>query len=123
MPTPALTAVGLFLFAMAAIFAAPYAIWRLGRTDYWAPLAAVQIVTGILLEPGLFGAAGAGAAGADSAGAACGWGSSLRPNRNRAMSRWSPTMRQPAAGRDRPPRPSRIAPRMPATKVGESWLP
>ena len=57
MPTPALTAVELFLIAMAAIFAAPYAIWRLGRTDYWAPLAAVQIVTGILLEPGLFGAA------------------------------------------------------------------
>ncbi len=57
MPAPALTTVELFLVAMAVIFALPYAIWRLGRTDYWAPLVVVQIVTGILLGPGLFGAA------------------------------------------------------------------
>ena len=57
MPVPALSTVELFLVAMAVIFALPYAIWRLGRTDYWAPLVVVQIVTGILLGPGLFGAA------------------------------------------------------------------
>ena len=32
-------------------------IWRLGRTDYVAPLVVVQILTGILLGPGLLGAA------------------------------------------------------------------
>ncbi|MCE2907414.1 MAG: cation:proton antiporter [Betaproteobacteria bacterium] len=57
MVTPALTTVELFLIAMAVIFFVPYALWRLGRTDYWAPLVVVQIVTGILLGPGLFGAA------------------------------------------------------------------
>jgi Kef-type K+ transport system membrane component KefB len=57
MTGPPLTTVELFLIAMAVIFALPYAIWRLGRTDYWAPLVVVQIVTGILLGPGLFGAA------------------------------------------------------------------
>lgn len=57
MQAPALTTVELFLVAMAVIFIVPYAIWRLGRTDYWAPLVVVQIVTGILLGPGLFGAA------------------------------------------------------------------
>lgn len=54
---PSLTNVELFLIAMAVIFALPYALWRLGRTDYWMPLVVVQIVTGILLGPGLFGAA------------------------------------------------------------------
>ncbi len=57
MATPALNTVELFLIAMAVIFLVPYALWRLGRTDYWAPLVVVQIVTGILLGPGLFGAA------------------------------------------------------------------
>jgi Kef-type K+ transport system membrane component KefB len=57
MQAPAVTTVELFLIAMTVIFAVPYAIWRLGRTDYWAPLVVVQIVTGILLGPGLFGAA------------------------------------------------------------------
>ena len=57
MQAPPLTTVELFLIAMAVIFAVPYALWRLGRTDYWAPLVVVQIVTGILLGPGLFGAA------------------------------------------------------------------
>jgi Kef-type K+ transport system membrane component KefB len=46
-----------FLIAMAIIFAAPYLVWRLGRTDYWAPLVVVQIVAGILLGPGVLGAA------------------------------------------------------------------
>jgi Kef-type K+ transport system membrane component KefB len=55
MQAPPLTTVELFLVAMAIIFALPYLIWRLFRTDYWAPLVVVQIVTGILLGPGLFG--------------------------------------------------------------------
>ncbi len=46
----------LFLVAMLAVFTLPYAVWRLGRTDYWAPLVVVQIFTGILLGPGVLGA-------------------------------------------------------------------
>jgi Kef-type K+ transport system membrane component KefB len=48
--------VELFLAAMTIVFAVPYAIWRLGRTDYYAPLVVVQIVTGIVLSPGVLGA-------------------------------------------------------------------
>jgi Kef-type K+ transport system membrane component KefB len=44
-----------FLIAMAIIFSAPYLIWRLGKTDYYAPLVVVQIITGILLGPGILG--------------------------------------------------------------------
>ena len=47
----------LFLVAMIIIFTVPYLVWRLGRTDYWAPLVVVQIVGGILLGPGVLGAA------------------------------------------------------------------
>ncbi len=47
----------LFLVAMIIIFAIPYLAWRLGRTDYYAPLVVVQIVGGILLGPGVLGAA------------------------------------------------------------------
>jgi len=47
----------IFLIAMLIIFTVPFLIWRLGRTDYWAPLVVVQIVTGILLGPGVLGAA------------------------------------------------------------------
>jgi Kef-type K+ transport system membrane component KefB len=46
-----------FLLAMLLIFAAPYLVWRLGKTDYWAPLVVVQIVTGIVLGPGVLGRA------------------------------------------------------------------
>ncbi len=46
-----------FLVAMLVIFAAPYLIWRLGRTEYFAPLVVVQIITGILLGPGVLGKA------------------------------------------------------------------
>jgi Kef-type K+ transport system membrane component KefB len=46
----------IFLVAMIIIFAVPYLVWRLGRTDYWAPLVVVQIVTGIVLGPGVLGA-------------------------------------------------------------------
>ena len=42
---------------MVIIFTVPYLIWRLGRTEYFAPLVVVQIITGILLGPGVLGAA------------------------------------------------------------------
>jgi Kef-type K+ transport system membrane component KefB len=44
-----------FLVAMLIIFAAPYLIWRLGRTEYVAPLVVVQIITGVVLGPGVLG--------------------------------------------------------------------
>jgi Kef-type K+ transport system membrane component KefB len=44
-----------FLIAMTIIFTVPYLIWRLGNTDYYAPLVVVQIITGILLGPGILG--------------------------------------------------------------------
>jgi Kef-type K+ transport system membrane component KefB len=45
-----------FLAAMILIFATPYLLWRLGRTDYYAPLVVVQIIVGIILGPGILGA-------------------------------------------------------------------
>ena len=47
----------IFLIAMTIIFTVPYLIWRLGKTDYYAPLVVVQIITGILLGPGILGKA------------------------------------------------------------------
>jgi len=47
----------IFLLAMLLIFVAPYLLWRLGKTDYFAPLVVVQIIMGILLGPGVLGAA------------------------------------------------------------------
>jgi len=44
-----------FLIAIAIIFSVPYLIWRVARTDYYAPLVVVQIVAGILLGPGILG--------------------------------------------------------------------
>ena len=41
---------------MLLIFALPFLVWRLGRTEYYAPLVVVQIVTGIVLGPGILGA-------------------------------------------------------------------
>ncbi|CAN5343475.1 cation:proton antiporter [soil metagenome] len=46
----------LFLIAMLIIFAAPYLVWRLFRTEHYAPLVVVQIIGGILLGPGVLGA-------------------------------------------------------------------
>jgi len=46
-----------FLIAMTLIFTIPYLIWRVGRTEFYAPLVVVQIITGILLGPGVLGAA------------------------------------------------------------------
>ena len=51
-----ITTVELFLIAMVIIFTVPYLIWRLGRTDYWAPLVVVQIIMGVILGPGILGA-------------------------------------------------------------------
>ena len=46
----------IFLVALLIIFTVPYLAWRLGRTDYWAPLVVVQIIGGIVLGPGILGA-------------------------------------------------------------------
>lgn len=47
----------IFLIAMLIIFTVPYLIWRIGKTEYFAPLVVVQIITGVLLGPGILGAA------------------------------------------------------------------
>ncbi len=47
----------IFLIAMLLVFSVPYLVWRLARTEYFAPLVVVQIITGILLGPGVLGAA------------------------------------------------------------------
>jgi Kef-type K+ transport system membrane component KefB len=46
-----------FLIAMLIIFSVPYLVWRLFRTDYFAPLVVVQTVAGIVLGPGVLGVA------------------------------------------------------------------
>lgn len=53
----AMTTTELFLAAILVIFAAPWAVWRIARTDSYAPLVVVQIVGGILLGPGVLGTA------------------------------------------------------------------
>ena len=45
----------LFLIAILLVFSAPYLVWRVFRTDYYAPLVVVQIVGGIVLGPGVLG--------------------------------------------------------------------
>ena len=47
----------LYLSAALIVFAVPFLIWRGLRTDHWAPLVVVQIVCGVLLGPGVLGAA------------------------------------------------------------------
>lgn len=56
MPLSHFTTSELFLVAMVVIMALPWLVWRLLRTDSFAPLVVVQIVGGILLGPGVFGA-------------------------------------------------------------------
>jgi len=46
-----------FLIAMLIIFSAPWLVWRLLKTDHYAPLVVIQIIAGILLGPGVLGAA------------------------------------------------------------------
>ena len=50
-----MTSSEIYLLALLIIFSVPYLLWRLGRTDHYAPLVVVQIVTGIVLGPGLVG--------------------------------------------------------------------
>ena len=45
-----------FLIAMLIIFSLPWLVWRLLKTDHYAPLVVVQIIAGILLGPGVLGA-------------------------------------------------------------------
>lgn len=47
----------IFLLAMLIVFVVPYLVWRLGRTEYVAPLVIVQIIMGVVLGPGVLGAA------------------------------------------------------------------
>lgn len=51
-----ITVTELFLIALVIIFAIPYLVWRIFRTEYYAPLVVVQIIGGILLGPGVLGA-------------------------------------------------------------------
>ncbi len=53
----AMTTTEVFLIAILLIFTVPYLLWRGLRTEYYAPLVVVQIVCGILLGPGVLGAA------------------------------------------------------------------
>lgn len=53
---PAMSTSEIFLIALTIILAVPYAVWRLLRTDHYAPLVVVQIVGGIILGPGVLGA-------------------------------------------------------------------
>lgn len=52
-----MTTTEIFLIAMLLIFAIPYAVWRLFKTESYAPLVVVQIIAGVLLGPGVLGAA------------------------------------------------------------------
>ncbi len=52
-----MTTTEIYLLAMLLIFVVPFLVWRLGRTDYFAPLVVVQIIMGIVLGPGVLGAA------------------------------------------------------------------
>jgi Kef-type K+ transport system membrane component KefB len=53
---PSMSTSEIFLIAMLIIFTVPYLIWRLCKTEYYAPLVVVQIIGGILLGPGILGA-------------------------------------------------------------------
>ena len=52
-----MTTTELFLIAMLLVFSLPWLVWRLFRTDNYAPLVVVQILSGVLLGPGVVGAA------------------------------------------------------------------
>jgi Kef-type K+ transport system membrane component KefB len=56
MPTT-MSTTEIFLIAMTLIFTLPYLVWRVGKTEYYAPLVVVQIIAGIVLGPGVLGAA------------------------------------------------------------------
>jgi Kef-type K+ transport system membrane component KefB len=46
-----------FLASMAVIFSLPYLVWKFLKTDNYAPLVVIQIVSGIFLGPALTGKA------------------------------------------------------------------
>ncbi|HOE41303.1 MAG TPA: cation:proton antiporter [Rhodoferax sp.] len=50
-----MTTTEVFLLAMLIIFSVPWLIWRLCKTNHLAPLVVVQIITGIVLGPGVLG--------------------------------------------------------------------
>ena len=52
-----MTTTEVFLIAIGIIFTVPYVVWRVGKTDYFAPLVVVQIGAGVLLGPGVLGRA------------------------------------------------------------------
>jgi len=56
MSGPPMNTTEIFLIAMLIIFSVPYLVWRLFRTEHYAPLVVVQIIGGILLGPGVLGA-------------------------------------------------------------------
>jgi Kef-type K+ transport system membrane component KefB len=51
-----MTLTEVYLIALLIIFTLPWLVWRVLRTDYWAPLVVVQIIGGVLLGPGVLGA-------------------------------------------------------------------
>lgn len=53
----AMSTTEIFLLAMLIIFTLPYLVWRVFNLDYYAPLVVVQIIAGVLLGPGVLGAA------------------------------------------------------------------
>jgi Kef-type K+ transport system membrane component KefB len=50
-----MTVVELYLTALAVIFFVPWLIWRLLRIDSWMPLVVAQILSGVLIGPGILG--------------------------------------------------------------------
>ena len=50
-----MTTTEVFLLAMLIIFSVPWLIWRLCKTNHLAPLVVVQIITGVVLGPGVLG--------------------------------------------------------------------
>jgi Kef-type K+ transport system membrane component KefB len=51
-----MTVVELYLTALAVIFFVPWLIWRVLRIDSWMPLVVAQILSGVLMGPGILGA-------------------------------------------------------------------
>lgn len=50
-----MTTIQLFLVALFLIYIIPISVWKLGRTDYFAPLVTIQILMGIIMGPGILG--------------------------------------------------------------------
>lgn len=46
----------IYLLSLMIIFGAPYLVWRIGHTEYVAPLVVVQILMGVVLGPAILGA-------------------------------------------------------------------